>query len=128
MLTWYVICYVISPCFGNDVVFHFLFVLQCWCGSHRDFHHHRQCPGTGSQGGHGGHLWDDHQDTTAEDEDGSDCGTYVNSARLFILVQGLCGCDICEPLVRPVIEYRPMGIWAVNCYITIRLGSDSLSY
>ena len=86
MSTWYVICYLISPCFGNDVLFHFLLVLQCWGGSYRDFHHHRQCPGTGSQGGHGGHLRDNHQDTTAEDEDGSDCGTYVNSARQFILV------------------------------------------
>ena len=29
---------------------------------------------------------DYHQDTTAEDEDGSDSGTYVNRARQFMIV------------------------------------------
>ena len=77
---WY--CVLLSVCLA-----------QCWCGPHWDFHHHWQCSGAGVQGGDGGHLRDNHQDTTTENEDGSDSGTYVNSTCVLLdspVSQRLC--------------------------------------
>ena len=50
---------------------------QCWCRSHWYIHHHWQCSGAGGEGRSSGYCRDSQQDTTTEDEYGSNCGKCV---------------------------------------------------
>ena len=66
--------------------------MQCWCGSHWDSHYHWQCSGKVGGGGSGGYFWDSQQDTTREDEYGSNCRKYAHVC-LWGRGEGvLCGC------------------------------------
>ena len=65
---------------------------QCWCGPHWYIHHCWQCSGAGREGWNGGYCWDSQQDTTTEDEYGSNCGKCVCVCVCVCVCACVCVC------------------------------------